>query len=87
MKPGDHISPLKFIFLHPLYFTDNNFVFHVSELPELQRNACPPRWRRGSTWTLDRKIRVRFSAYITACGPSDGKEVKRSSGVPVPVSR
>ena len=31
-------------------------------------------------WTVDRKTRVRFPAYFTACGPSDGKEVKDASG-------
>ena len=45
--------------------------------------------RRGgaevAAWTLDRKIRVRFPALkytLTACGPSDGKEVKDVFGRP-----
>ena len=32
--------------------------------------------------TLDRKIRVLFPAYLTTCGPSDGKEVKDLFGRP-----
>ena len=36
--------------------------------------------RRGGVelagWTVDREIRVRFPAYLTAFGPSDGKDVK-----------
>ena len=27
-------------------------------------------------WILDQKIRIRFLAALTACGPSDGKKVK-----------
>ena len=43
--------------------------------------------RRGGAevagWTLDRKIRVRLLPLtLTACGPSDGKEVKDVFGRP-----
>ena len=42
--------------------------------------------RRGGAevagWTLDRKIRVRSPLTLTACGPSNGKEVKDVFGRP-----
>ena len=42
--------------------------------------------RRGGVevagWTVDREIRVRLPAALTACGPSDGKEVKDVFGRP-----
>ena len=42
--------------------------------------------RRGGVevagWTVDRKTRVRFPHTLTACGPSDGKEVKDVFGRP-----
>ena len=33
-------------------------------------------------WTVDQKVQVRFPATLTACGPSDGKEVKDVFGRP-----
>ena len=42
--------------------------------------------RRGGVevagWTVDRKIRVQSRLTLTACGPSDGKEVKDIFGRP-----
>ena len=49
---------------------------------EICKTLRPPRWRRGSGLDCNQTIRFDSRLTLTACGPSDGKEVKDVFGHP-----